>query len=345
MKVLICVWHPKDVNTLKNVIELLNKKGHEVKIVAALKENTTSILDAYNFEYETLKHFDTIFYKAIGLLKLDFDLYTISKKFSPDVLVGGSPYAAHVGKLLGKPHICLSDTERATLALFLSLPFSDILCTPLCFSKNFGDKQISFDGYFELAYLHPNYFSPNPSILEKFGLSRDERFVLLKFSSLNSSHDLGVKGFNFKTNNEILEFITKLEVYGRVLVFSEVKLTSKLEKYKIDIPLTEFHNLMSFATMYIGEGATMAAEAAVLGVPSIYVSTTRRGYLDELETKYDLAYTVSNKKKALEKSIFLLKDKDIKTKFQIKRELMLNEKIDPTEFMIDIIEKCGSKVY
>jgi len=119
---------------------------------------------------------------------------------------------------------------------------------------------------------------------------------------------------------------------------SEIKLGEEFEKYKVRVPTTDFHSFVYFATMYIGEGAKTASEAAVLGVPSIYVSTTRRGYLDELEERYDLAYTFKNREQAFEKAVELLKDGDVKNKWQRKRERMLSEKIDTTKFMVEFIE-------
>lgn len=168
--------------------------------------------------------------------------------------------------------------------------------------------------------------------------STKNKFILMRFSSLISHHDIWVKGFDFKTREEMLEFINRMENYGQVFLTSEIKLDSELEKYRVNVPTMDFHSFVYFATMYIGEGAKTASEAAVLGVPSIYVSTTRRGYLDELEEKYDLAYTFKNREQAVEKAVELLEDENIKKKWQIKREKMLSEKMDTTKFMVEFIE-------
>ena len=216
------------------------------------------------------------------------------------------------------------------------LPFTDVILTPSCFKRDLGSKQVKFNSYYELAYLHPSYFKPNPAVLEELGMDKDNKYILLRFSSLTSHHDIGVRGFNFKTRMEMHEFIKKIEKYGQVFLTSEIKLDSELEKYKISVSLKNFHSLISFAAMYIGDGASMAAEAAILGVPSVYVSTTRRGYLDELEERYDLAYTIKNREQALKKGVGLLEDENIK--WQKKRETLLSEKIDTTKFMVEFIE-------
>ena len=342
MKILVDLGHPKEANIFKNVVLSLENRGHTVKIVARDKENTIAILNSYGFDYELGQYYKGLAKKALGVVKNDLMLYTISKKFKPDIFVG-SPYAAHVSRLFRKPHIGLSDTEIANIAIQLMLPFTDVVLTPSCFDRDLGPKQVRFNSYYELAYLHPNYFKPDSSVLEKLNLDKNDKYILLRFSSLGAHHDIGVEGFNFKSSEEMHKFIRKIEVYGRVFLTSEIKLGIEFEKYKANVPSKDFHNLISFATMYMGEGASMAAEAAILGVPSIYVSTTRRGYLDELEEKYGLAFTVSNKDKALKNAMELLNDKDTKNRWQRKKEIMLNEKVDVTKFMVDVIEKWGNR--
>ena len=347
MKILLDINHPKDVNVFRNVIRRLERNGHEIKIIAGNKENTLEVLSAYGFDYIPKKHYRSLVNKAIGMLKSDYTIYKVSKEFKPDIFVSfGSPFAAQVSKLFRKPHISFSDTDTEVVSInlfaILTLPFSEVDYVPACLRINRGPKQKRFNGYYELAYLHPRYFNPDPTVLEKLGLSRNERYIILRFSALTSHHDIGVHGFDFKSNEELSEFIRELKDYGHVFITSEIKLSRELEKYKVKISPNDLHSFISFATLYLGEGATMAAEAAVLGVPSIYVSTTTRGYLDELEEKYGLAFTISSKDKALKKALELLEDKDIKTKWQRKREIMLNEKIDVTKFMEDVIEKWGN---
>jgi len=50
------------------------------------------------------------------------------------------------------------------------------------------------------------------------------------------------------------------------------KIPPKWKKYIINFKPAEFHHILAFSKLYIGSGATIAAEAAVLGVPSIYTN-------------------------------------------------------------------------
>lgn len=343
MRILVDITHPKDVNIFKNVIKKLEEKGHEVKIIASNKENVLEVLSGYGFEYITKKHYKGLFRKAIGMLENDYIIYNVSKEFKPDIFTSfGSPYAAQVSKIVGKKHISFSDTDSNSLVLnqfvITTLLFSEVNFVPSCHRKERGKKQKRFNGYYELAYLHPKYFNPNSNVLDELKILENQKYIILRFSALNAHHDIEARGFNFKTEKEIVEYVKSLQEYGSVFITSEVKLSENLEKYKLKIPPEEFHTFLSFSSLYIGEGASMASEAAVLGTPSIYVSNTRRGYLDELEEKYGLAYTISDSKVALDKAISLLEDEELKKEWQSKRQKMLKEKIDVVEFMVNAIE-------
>jgi len=91
-----------------------------------------------------------------------------------------------------------------------------------------------------------------------------------------------------------------------------------------------------------GESASMAAEAAVLGIPAIFIDNTGRGYTRELEQRYDLLYNFGEADKqveaALQKAKALLNNPDLLNEWQHKRHRMLQENIDVTRFLVDFVE-------
>jgi len=337
LRILIDISHPKDVNVFKNVILALQANGHEIKITARDKENTKKILEGYGFEYEVGHYHKKLVGKAFGIISNDIWLYKIAKRFKPNIFISqGSPYSAHVSKMLRKPHIAFIDTEIASLATKLMLPFTDKIFTPSCFYLDLGTKQLRFNSYYELAYLSPKYFVPKKEILEKYGLDHD--YIIMRLSNLSSHHDLNSRGFDFKNEKELINYIHQIEKYARVIIFSETIHWQTIKDYQMKIDPKDMHNILSFAKLYIGEGASMASEAAILGVTSIYVSNTKRGYLDELEKKYDLVYTITDREKALEKIKYLFQDKYLSEKWKKKKDEMIKDKIDPVDFMVEIIE-------
>ena len=347
MKVLFKVGHPSHVHFFKNLIWNLESKGHETKIAATDKENVLQLLNAYGFKYEIVgRERLGLARKLINMFEVDYKMYKVAKDFKPDILVGESSMTtAQVSKLVKKPSIIFDDTEHAIEHYLLFAPFADVICTPSCYKRKVNPKKhVKYNGYKELAYLHPNQFKPDTAVLDELNLSKDDKFIIVRFASWNSAHDIADRGFKFKNEQEILDFLSKLENYGTVLMNSEIKLSSKFKKYMLP-HLDDLHSLLYYATLYIGEGATLASEAGVLGTPWIFVSTRSRGYLDDQQTNYGLGYVISDPKLAMEKAFELLEQNNLKKKWQKKREKLLSEKIDVTKFMTEFIENYPESFY
>jgi uncharacterized protein len=344
MKILVDIGHPAHVHVFKNLICELERNGHNVKITARDKDVSIRLLNAYGFKYEVLGiNQKNILNKAIAMVKVDYNLLKIIWSFKPDIFVSkGSPYAAQVSKIVRKPHITFKDTEHAYLNDLLCIPFTDVVCTPNCFKKDLGPKQIRFNGFYELAYLHPNYFTPDPSVLDKLGFKAGERFIILRFVAWNASHDVGHEGISMEMRRR---FVSELEKYGRVLITSESELPAEFEPYRVKVAPEKMHDLLYYAALYVGEGGTMASEAAVLGTPSVYISSLvgTMGNFEELETKYDLIQAFREPDDALEAIHNILSDENSKSMWQKRREILLSEKNDVTEFMFEIIESFRCK--
>lgn len=338
MKIMIEIGHPGHVHHFKNMIWDLQKKGHDVCICTTDKDVTISLLNSYGFKYEILgiNIGKNLLRKMILLLKSEYIMLKRAYKFRPDLFISRvSPVSAHISTIFRKPHLTFSDTEHPRLTDALALPFTDIVCTPSCYLKDLCEKHIRYDGYTELAYLHPNYFTPNPAVLDEIGLTEDDAFIILRFVSWDATHDVGHSGIQNK-----MKLVQKLEKYGRVLITSEGKLDDELEKYQIKVSPEKMHDLLYYANLYVGEGATMATESAILGTPAIYVSSLvgTMGNFIELEEKYGLMFNYRSSEKILDKIIELIQKKDLKQEWKTKLDILFDDKIDVTEFMVDLVE-------
>lgn len=338
MRILFNIGHPAQVHLFKNLIWILEEKGHKCKITTIDKDISLQLLRTYGFDYEIVgSSKSSLFSKATELVKIEYKLYHIIKSFKPDILVGGvgNAYVAHVGKLSKVPSIIFDDTEHAKISHFLMDPFADVICTPSCFMKNIGMNQIRYNGYKELAYLHPNYFKPNPNALDEVGISKDDKYTIIRLISWQADHDIGQKGIQNK-----IGFVQELQKYGRVLITAEGEMDKKLEKYRIKVSPEKMHDLLYYASLFIGEGATMTTESAILGTPSIYISSLvgTMGNLVELEERYGLILNYNYSNRALNKAIELLQDNHLKNIWKNKQAVLLREKIDVTAFMAWFIE-------
>jgi len=342
--ILIDIGHPAHVHFFKNMIWSMQKKGlHNIKITARDKEITLKLLKYYNLNYDLVGiHKKDILHKVLEIFNRDYSLYKIAKDFQPDILIGasGNFYVSHVAWLLRKPSVVFDDTEHSIFELILNIPFVSNIVTPIWYKKKLGKKQIRYNGFKELAYLHTDYFKPDAKIFDELNINKDEKFIIARFVSWKASHDFGHTGIDDLSKIAILEELSK---HGKVLISSESEVPTNLIKYSLNISPEKMHDLLYYATLYIGEGATMATEAAILGTPSIYISplSNTMGNFDEL-SKYELICIAEDTNQMLKKAIELLQSKDIKNVWRERRDKLLRDKIDVNRFMIEFIEQFHS---
>lgn len=333
MNVLIDINHPAHVHFFKNLYWKLKKEGHEVTVVASKKEINFELLENYNIPFINIGTYGkTLISKLFKLIWLDLKMVLILLRHRPNYVLGVVTIrGAHAGFLFPKTKVLVfTDTEHAKEQIALYKPFADKIFTPDCFTLDLGKKQVRYKGYHELAYTHPKYFEPDPKILREFGVTPKDTFFILRFVSWEATHDVGEKGFTEKTKEKLIKM---LEREGRVFITSEAELPSKYEKYKINVSPEKIHHLMYYAKMYIGEGGTMASEAACLGTPAILVNSLTAGTFEELENKYKLLVRTTKGDEIIEIVKKWLNQKNLKKEFQSRRRKLLEDKIDVTVFI------------
>jgi len=243
---------------------------------------------------------------------------------------------AQVGKLIGRPAVVFYDTENAGITNRFVYPLAHAVCTPDCYAAPVNGRHVTYPGYHELAYLHPDRFHPDPAVAEALGLDPSRDLFIVRFVSWQASHDVGERGLAIATKREI---VARLARRGRVIITSEAPLPDDLAPYRFPLPPEQLHDVMARARLVVGESATMASEAAVLGVPALFISDTGRGYIDD-EEKYGLvsSFTTKEGEDALSWLDEHLAMDDPAGTFEKRRERMLTEKIDTTSWMIDFID-------
>jgi predicted glycosyltransferase len=242
-------------------------------------------------------------------------------------------YAGYAALLYGKKHIALEDTGNME-QLFFSKPVSDVILSPQSIQVDLGKKHIRYNGFHELAYLHPGRFNPDISVLNELNVKEGEKFVIMRFVSWNATHDFRQTGLSLEQKSELIREISK---FATVFISSESALPYEFEKYTLKLPPNRLHHALFYAAMYIGEGATTASECAVLGTPALYINTISIGYLEQHQI-YGLLYCFHNPKGLLEKALSLLNTPGIKDEFQQRRKKMLEETIDVTAFLVWFVE-------
>lgn len=339
MRYIITIQHPAHVHFFKHAIRELKTNSHDVSVFARDKEVAVDLLDAYGIEHEVLVdgQSDGVGGMLFGQTLWEYRLLERARSIEPDVMAGiGGTAVAHVGALCGARSVVFTDTEHAP-GNTITFPFADEIWTPACFADDAGAKQEQYPGYHELAYLHPDRFEPDPSVLETVGLDPDERFVVLRLVSWTASHDVGEGGFE-----DVSDVVDRLEATGaRVLITSEAPLPEELEDNRATVAPHRMHDLLAYADCFVGEGATMAVESAVLGTPAVYVNTLRMGYTDEIEAKYGLLYNCQGTYRhhnALETAVEILDGEGEETDWDDRRERLLDDTVDTTDVILSTLD-------
>jgi hypothetical protein len=371
MKILVYMGHPAHFYLYKNTIKQLREDEHQVEILIKKKDILQTLLDNQGWEYHNILQEGRKNSKLgmlIGMLKRAWRQNKFCAQYKPDILTGTSVENSYIGKLRHIPVINCNEDDAAVVPLYakLSYPWADAILNPIvCNSGKWDSKATKYPSYQELAYLHPNHFTADAKVVKGYGIDVTKPYFVMRFASLHAHHDNGIKGIN----TEIAERLVKiLEPHGTIYITSERPLEPQFEKYRIKINPLDMHHVMAFASLYIGDSQTMAAEAGVLGVPFVRFNdfVGRIGYLRELEDVYKLGYGihatplntdspirrndgsvqpsgVEELYKRVEQLVAMPSDERRAT-FQSRRQKMLSEKIDCAKFLTYFIENYPKSV-
>lgn len=350
MNYLIYLGHPAHFHLFKIAIKNLRKRGHSVSALIKKKDILEELLQRCGMDYENILpegRKDSKAGIALGVVKRDWRLMRYCLVNRPDLLVGTSTEIGHVGTLLRIPSVNVNEDDADVVPLYskISYPWcTNILSPRICQNGKWEHKSIKYDGYHELAYLHPNHFVPSRELVESI-LGSSNPFFLIRFARLAAHHDTGVQGISNALAGKIIDILSPK---GQVFISSERELSLELEPYRIRINPLDIHHVIAFAQLYIGDSQTMAAEAGVLGSPFVRFNdfVGRIGYLNELENTYKLGYGIkpSNPDELLSTIERLAETENVRAVFAKRRERMLRDKIDVAMFMTWFLENYPKSV-
>lgn len=348
MNILIQLSHPAHFHLYKNVAQNFMRDGHKVFILIKTKDILEDLLKQSGLPYYNIlkeAHRKSKFGMLWDMLVRDWRILRFVKKHKIDLLTGSTVEVAQVGWLTRKYRVNTGEDDMNVVPLFpkMAEPFMGTILSPrVCNNYSLEPYSVKYESYHELAYLHPNHFQADKNVVEKY-FSADTPFFILRFSSLNAYHDAGIQGINTEIAQHLIDI---LKPHGRIYITSERELEPQFEPYRIKINTLDMHHVMAFSTLYIGDSQTMAAEAAVLGVPFVRFNdfVGRIGYLNELEDVYQLGFGIKASEEGAADKMYkvveeILSMPNLKEKWESRRQKMLSEKIDYAQFLTWFIEK------
>lgn len=342
MKYLFLLSHPAHFHLFKNFIYALLEKGISVKLLVRPKDVLVELMNSSGLHYTKVAFRP----RRSGKLAMFFSLFNrilvvsiISLKYRPDFLIGSDATLAYVGKLLNIRSFEFSEDDEHVIPLYakISYPlFSCIISPIICSAGKWEYKKVGYPGYHELAFLIKEYFTPDLKVIEKYDLKMP--FCILRFTRLNAHHDQGITGIDEKYIREIISFlINKFNVY----ITSEKSVMSGLESLLLKIDPLDIHHIIAYSELLISDSQSMTMESAVLGTPSLRISSFsgKISVLEELEKIYELTYGIQPYE-VDDKAMVIVEKIIAKGKFYYlkNRDRMLNEKIDLVSFMLWFFE-------
>ena len=348
MNILIQLSHPAHFHLYKNVAQNFMRDGHKVFILIKTKDILEDLLKQSGLPYYNIlkeAHRKSKFGMLWDMLVRDWRILRFVKKHKIDLLTGSTVEVAQVGWLTRKYRVNTGEDDMNVVPLFPKMagPFMGTILSPrVCNNYSLEPYSVKYESYHELAYLHPNHFEADKNVVEKY-FSVDTPFFILRFSSLNAYHDAGIQGINTEIAQHLIDI---LKPHGRIYITSERELEPQFEPYRIKINTLDMHHVMAFSTLYIGDSQTMAAEAAVLGVPFVRFNdfVGRIGYLNELEDVYQLGFGIKASEVGSADKMYkvveeILATPNLKEEWETRRQKMLSEKIDYAQFLTCFIEE------
>jgi len=347
MNYLFQLAHPAHFHYFKFVIDNLKRDGHNVVIAITSKDILEELVKQAGWQYVNIMrkpHKKNLFGYISELIVRDWRIMCLCLKNNIDMLIGSTIEVPQIGWLLRKSSMAIGEDDADVVSKYINsiAPFVDVRVTPIsCNNGKIENKCIHFNGMYKLAYLHPNVFAPNENIVKSYCIDVTKPYFILRFSALNAHHDKGIKGLNDTVLGKLIEL---LRPHGRIFITSERAINSQFEQYRLNIDPLDVHHILSFATLYIGDSQTMAAEAGILGVPFVRFNdfVGRIGYLRELEDVYHLGYGVKASEEGPERMYQVVEElmnMDNRYEvFQERRKKMLSEKIDCAKFLTWFIE-------
>ena len=194
-------------------------------------------------------------------------------------------------------------------------------------------KSHTLMAYIEQLYLHSSAYQPGSDVLNMLSL-KPQKYVIVRFSAFDASHDQAVKHIDIESKKAIIREIEKN--YRVILSLENTTDDDFFKKRVVSFPPHLMHDLLFHAKYLVTEGATMASEAYVLGVPYLYLNPLHCGYINyQCEHQPNRAKQTTDCEKIL-KIVEQYQNEEINQ--TMVREAVERNTIQPTAFLTWYVE-------
>lgn len=334
--VVIDIAHYPQVNFFKYVIAALTGKNVKVYVILRPRGNLVPIFEKEcpDVSYVLIgEHKKTISGKIFDIVKRDIAFLRYLRKIEFDAGVAcGSINLAHTARFFGKPFITFGDDIEYKLGYYLVHPFATREVRPKYVPAR-GKNLLKYNGFKELAYLHPNHFTPDKKALEPYNLNPYEYVFIREVSS----GSLNYRGAEMGKLSKILNYLKEKDL--KIILSIEDKSLINLFKEHCTIlkePVGDIHSLLHFAAFTVSSGDSLARGSCLVGTPAIYTGGRDMAINNEL-IRRSCMFKVEDER-SIKNTIDHIIENDIKKEVEARiTHAIEHEWVDTTEVILDVL--------
>jgi len=353
MKVFIDILTPKQCMLFSKLSERLRNNGHQVFEATREYREVNQLCGMMGTKARVVgKHGgQTLLGKLKASTERTLELASLMAELQPDVAVSfSSPETSRVAYGLKIPHVCLNDSPHAQAVAHLTVPLATLLLTPRIIPRTvwmkFGisqDKIIQYKALDAWAWLKD--FKPNKKVLTQLGLETSRPIVAFRTEESFASYLLEKAPKTPRLLPLIENLLTsRVDFQAVVMPRYETQVTLLKERLKkravVCESIIDARSLLSYASVFVGAGGTMTAEAALLGVPTFSCYPDKPFLVEKYLIKKGLITRETSLEKVKEKVLQSLQKLEAVQKTQkMKAHELTNSFEDPIDVIIKAIEK------
>jgi predicted glycosyltransferase len=292
-KILIDIIHPADINFFKNAIQILSNYNIKVELSLLPRNNVLNIAnkEIRNVDKIIIGKYDkTLIGKIEQTISRSIILSSyINKNNIPVTVSFGSISLVYASLMQKIQSVTFDDDKEYKLAFIPYRYITNKLIVPKSLNIN-GKNVINYNGYKELSYLHPNYFTPNKDVLNEYNIEADS-YVFIRITNITNNYKKTELSYKILT---LIKYLRSLNL-NIILSLENKDIEIELSKYCFILkePVKDIYSLIYYASFSISTGDTMARESCILGTPSIFIGERYMTINKELEEK-SILFNVSN---------------------------------------------------
>jgi hypothetical protein len=354
MKVWLDVLTPKQANLLGELQSRLEAKGFKTFLTTREYREVTELLQLRSLKATPIGRHggEKLKDKLIESSNRVSELAGILEEENVDVAISfSSPEAARVAFGLGIPHYCISDSPHADAVSRLTIPLSEKLFTPWIIPirawTRYGIKPKDIVRYRALdPVVWLSKCKTNLRALDALKLDFSKPIIVIRppeeYASYLSDRHSSIASKVTETVAKIIDVNgdgSQVVILPRYDVQGE-RFTKRFGN-RVIVPehVIDAISLMRVASVFLGGGGTMTAEAALLGVPVISYYPGDATFVERFLINRGLVERILDPGRIAQRTGAICKSVDFREFYQRKSTKLFRSMEDPLQIIVQKIFK------